>query len=58
MFRAQGFSQMASDRLYQRFGLGVFALTFVQASQIVQADGDIGMVGAQGLFPNCQRPLV
>ena len=45
-------------RLVERFGLAVAPLRFVQAREIVEAGGDIGMGLAEELFQQRQGLLV
>ena len=41
---------MARARLIERLGLGVAALGLVQPGQVVEAVGDIGVLGAERLL--------
>ena len=40
------------------FGLRVLTFVVVEPRQIVEAGGHVGVLRAQGLFPDRQRPLV
>ena len=55
-----GAERLLRDRqraLEERLGVGVAALGSVQLGQVVERDGDIGVVGAERLLADRQRAL-
>ena len=54
----RAFSLILQSPLVQGQGLVVGAHSLIQFGQIVEADGGVGVLRPQGLFPDLRRPLV